>query len=84
MWQETKLSFLTVLYICSKTESWVILFKDAVGNEFKTSNSAVIASMIDEMKRTLDTIVREIETKSIFKEKEKRKLPFLVVGEKNN
>ena len=42
--------------------SSVILLKDAAGNEFKTSNSAVIASVIDEMKRTLDTKVREIES----------------------
>ena len=39
----------------------VLLLKDAAGNEFKTSNSPVIASVIDEMKRTLDGKVREIE-----------------------
>ncbi len=41
--------------------SSVILLKDANGNEFKTSNSAVINSVIDEMKRTLDVKVREVE-----------------------
>ena len=39
----------------------VLMLKDAAGNEFKTSNSPVIASVIDEMKRTLDSKVREIE-----------------------
>jgi hypothetical protein len=42
--------------------SSVILLRDAAGNEFKTSNSAVITSVIDEMKRTLDVKVREVET----------------------
>ena len=41
--------------------SSVILLKDAAGNEFKTSNSAVITSVIDEMKRTLDVKVRDVE-----------------------
>ncbi len=41
--------------------SSVILLKDAAGNEFKTSNSSVITSVIDEMKRTLDVKVRECE-----------------------
>ena len=41
--------------------SSVILLRDAAGNEFKTSNSAVITSVIDEMKRTLDAKVREVE-----------------------
>lgn len=41
--------------------SSVILLKDASGNEFKTSNSAVITSVIDEIKRTLDVKVREVE-----------------------
>ena len=41
--------------------SSVILLKDAAGNEFKTSNSSVITSVIDEMKRTLDVKVREVE-----------------------
>jgi hypothetical protein len=34
-----------------------LLPKDAAGNEFNTSNSAVIASVIDGMKRTRDTKV---------------------------
>ena len=42
--------------------SSTILLRDASGNEFKTSNSAVITSVIDEMKRTLDSKVREVET----------------------
>jgi len=41
--------------------SSVISLRDANGNEFKTSNSAVISSVIDEMKRTLDTKVRDVE-----------------------
>jgi len=39
----------------------VILLRDAAGNEFKTSNSTVITSVIDEMKRTLDVKVKEVE-----------------------
>ena len=41
--------------------SSVILLRDAAGNEFKTSNSSVITSVIDEMKRTLDVKVKEVE-----------------------
>ena len=41
--------------------SSVISLRDANGNEFKTSNSAVITSVIDEMKRTLDVKVRDVE-----------------------
>ena len=41
--------------------SSVISLRDANGNEFKTSNSAVINSVIDEMKRTLDTKVHDVE-----------------------
>jgi len=41
--------------------SSVILLRDAAGNEFKTSNSSVITSVIDEMKKTLDLKVREVE-----------------------
>ncbi len=41
--------------------SSVISLKDANGNEFKTSNSAVISSVIDEMKRTLDAKVHDVE-----------------------
>jgi len=41
--------------------SSVILLRDAAGNEFKTSNSSVITAVIDEMKRTLDVKVREVE-----------------------
>ena len=38
-----------------------IQLRDAAGNEFRTSNSAVINTVIEEMKRTLDTKVREVE-----------------------
>jgi hypothetical protein len=41
--------------------SSVISLRDANGNEFKTSNSAVITSVIDEMKRTLDAKVHDVE-----------------------
>jgi hypothetical protein len=41
--------------------SSVVMLKDAGGNEFKTSNSAVITSVIEEMKRTLDAKVKEVE-----------------------
>ena len=41
--------------------SSVILLRDAAGNEFKTSNSTVITAVIDEMKRTLDVKVKEVE-----------------------
>jgi len=41
--------------------SSVVSLKDANGNEFKTSNSAVISSVIDEMKRTLDVKIRDVE-----------------------
>ena len=38
-----------------------IQLRDAAGNEFRTSNSAVINTVIDEMKRTPDTKVKEVE-----------------------
>ena len=38
-----------------------IQLRDATGNEFRTSNSTVINTVIDEMKHTLDTKVREVE-----------------------
>jgi hypothetical protein len=41
--------------------SATILLKDGAGNEFRTSNSTVITSVIDEMKRTLDVKVRDVE-----------------------
>jgi hypothetical protein len=41
--------------------SSTILLKDGAGNEFRTSNSTVITTVIDEMKRTLDVKVREVE-----------------------
>ncbi len=48
--------------------SSVILLRDAAGNEFKTSNSSVITSVIDEMKRTLEAKVREVEEQIYGKE----------------
>jgi hypothetical protein len=39
-----------------------ILLRNAFCNEFKTSNSAVITTVIEEMKRTLDSKVHEVET----------------------
>src|SRR5659263_8046 len=48
--------------------SSVILLRDAAGNEFKTSNSTVITSVIDEMKRTLDVKVSEVEEQIYGKE----------------
>jgi len=41
--------------------SSVISLRDSSGNEFRTSNSAVITSVIDEMKRTLDSKVHDVE-----------------------
>ena len=41
--------------------SSVISLRDSNGNEFKTSNSAVITSVIDEMKRTLDVKIHDVE-----------------------
>ena len=42
--------------------SSVILLSNVVGgNEFKTSDSSVITSVIDEMKRTLDGKVKEVD-----------------------
>ena len=48
--------------------SSVILLRDAAGNEFKTSNSSVITSVIDEMKRTLDVKVKDVEEQIYGKE----------------
>lgn len=42
--------------------SSVVALRDANGNEFKTSNSAVVTSVIDEMKRTLDIKIRDVES----------------------
>lgn len=41
--------------------SSVIMLRDANGHEFKTSNSAVITAVIDEMKRTIDQKIGEVE-----------------------
>ena len=41
--------------------SSTILLKDGAGNEFRTSNSTVITSVIDEMKQALDVKVHEVE-----------------------
>jgi hypothetical protein len=42
--------------------SSVVALRDANGNEFKTSNSAVVTSVIDEMKRTLDIKIHDVES----------------------
>ena len=55
--------------------SSVILLRDAAGNEFKTSNSSVISSVIAEMKRTLEAKVREVE-EQINLWREGAKAPF--------
>jgi len=46
--------------------SSVISLRDANGNEFKTSNSAVITGVVDVMKRTLDVKILEVEQKITF------------------
>ncbi|MFY9152410.1 MAG: hypothetical protein WAO52_10365 [Prolixibacteraceae bacterium] len=52
---------LQTFQIGADSMSSVISLRDANGNEFRTSNSAVISSVIDEMKRTLDSKVRDVE-----------------------
>ena len=52
---------LQTFQIGADSMSSVISLRDASGNEFKTSNSAVISSVIDEMKRTLDAKVHDVE-----------------------
>lgn len=46
--------------------SSVVALKDAAGNEFKTSNSAVVAAVVDEIKKTLDGKISEVEQKIVF------------------
>ena len=43
---------LQIFEIGADSCSSVIQLRDAAGNEFKASNSSVITSVIDEMKRT--------------------------------
>ena len=52
---------LQTFQIGADSMSSTILLRDSAGNEFKTSNSSVITSVIDEMKKTLDLKVREVE-----------------------
>jgi hypothetical protein len=52
---------LQVFQIGADGLSSVVMLKDASGNEFKTSNSPVITAVIEEMKKTLDEKVREVE-----------------------
>ena len=52
---------LTTFQIGADSMSSTILMRDGAGNEFKTSNSSVISSVIDEMKRTLDQKIKEVE-----------------------
>lgn len=53
---------LQTFQIGADSMSSVVALRDANGNEFKTSNSAVVTSVIDEMKRTLDTKIRDVES----------------------
>jgi len=46
--------------------SSVISLRDANGNEFKTSNSAVISGVVAVMKRTLDAKIQEVEVSINF------------------
>jgi hypothetical protein len=57
---------LQTFHIGADSMSSTIQLRDASGNEFKTSNSAVITTVIEEMKRTLDLKVREVETQINF------------------
>ena len=52
---------LQTFQIGADSMSSVISLRDSNGNEFKTSNSAVISSVIDEMKRTLDAKIHDVE-----------------------
>lgn len=52
---------LQTFQIGADSMSSVVSLRDANGNEFKTSNSAVFSAVVDEMKRTLDDKVREVE-----------------------
>ncbi|MEI6139551.1 MAG: hypothetical protein WCP85_09815 [Mariniphaga sp.] len=56
--------------------------KDATGNEFKTSNSPVIVSVIDGMKRTLDTKVspRDLKPNQSLKKRGSEGFPFFDRG----
>jgi hypothetical protein len=55
--------------------------RDGAGNEFKTSNSAVISAVIDEMKRILDAWVHDVE-EQINPLREGAMLPFFGRGRK--
>jgi hypothetical protein len=57
---------LQTFHIGADSMSSTILLRDASGNEFKTSNSAVITTVIEEMKRTLDSKIREVEAQINF------------------
>lgn len=46
--------------------SSVVALRDANGNEFKTSNSAVVAAVVDEIRNTLDAKIAEVEQKIVF------------------
>lgn len=46
--------------------SSVVFLKDATGNEFKTSNSAVVGAVADEIRKTLDEKIAEVEQKIVF------------------
>ena len=46
--------------------SSVVALRDANGNEFKTSNSAVVAAVVEEIRKTLDGKIAEVEQKITF------------------
>jgi len=52
---------LQTFHIGADSMSLTILLVESAGNEFKNSNSLMITSVIDEMKRTLDGKVKEVE-----------------------
>jgi hypothetical protein len=57
---------LQTFQIGADSMSSTILLRDSAGNEFKTSNSSVITTVIDSMKQILDVKVREVETQINF------------------
>jgi hypothetical protein len=57
---------LQTFHIGADSMSSTILLRDSAGNEFKTSNSSVITTVIDAMKQILDMKVREVETQINF------------------
>lgn len=46
--------------------SSLVALRDANGNEFKTSNSAVVSAVVEEIRKTLDGKIAEVEQKITF------------------